>query len=194
MFLKTAEDIKAFIENDKQLMFMLSQVRRLDLPDSWICAGILRARIWDCQSGFRNRTPVHDADVIYFDPQHIDYDFEQKLQQDLLKRVPGVNWEVKNEARMHVHTPLAEPYTSTTDAISKFPETATAIGARLNSSDKVILMVPQGISDLIHMIVRPTPFFAKSEDRLTVYRKRIKDKNWQKKWPSLQIKGIKTCI
>lgn len=185
--LQTVEDIKRLIKSDEQLMLILSQVQTLCLPDCWICAGILRTRVWDYQSGFITKTPARDVDVVYFDPNHLDYDFEQKLQHDLSVENPSVKWEVKNEARMHTHNPGTEPYTSTIDAIAKFPETLTAIGARLDSNDQIVLAAPLGVSDLVGMIVRPTPFCAESEERLIIYRKRISTKSWQKRWPMLRF-------
>lgn len=185
--LETEEDILAFIENDEELMKILALIRELDLSDSWLCAGLLRSRIWDNQSGFSFKTPVHDVDVVYFDQQLINYDYEQEIQTLLKTKEPSYNWEVKNEARMHVHHPGSPRYISTTDAISKFPETVTAIGARLNANDQVILTAPHGVEDLLTLTVRPTPSAKETEERMNVYKKRVGQKDWGAVWPSIKL-------
>jgi hypothetical protein len=185
--LENEEDIRAFIAKDKELMKILTLVRELNLPDCWVCAGFLRARVWDYQVRSSHQTPVHDVDVVYFDNKFIDYDYEQKIQARLKKRAPEYNWEVKNEARMHVHSSDADPYVSSTDAIAKFPETVTAIGARLDEDNDIVLTAPHGVGDLLKMIVRPTPFAKENKKRMMVYKKRMAQKNWQNKWPSLKI-------
>lgn len=42
---------------------------------------------------------------------------------------------------------------------SKLPETATALGEKLDEKDNIILTAPWGIRDVIHLEVKPTPFF-----------------------------------
>ena len=51
------------------------------------------------------------------------------------------------------------PYTSSVDAISRFPETATALGVKFDGGDTVILTAPHGIDDVINLRVKPTPYF-----------------------------------
>lgn len=187
IMLENKADILSFIENDREIIKILTLVRDLDLPDSWLCAGFLRSRIWDYQAQLLHRTPVHDIDVIYFNDRFIDDSYEQKAQSQLKAQEPGYHWEVKNEARMHAHNPDTAPYASSTDAISKFPETATAIGARLDAHNQVILTVPHGVSDLLSMTVRPTPFTREKKKRMMIYNERMKQKNWQNSWPLLKI-------
>lgn len=157
-------------------MRILALVRKLNLQNSWICAGFLRAMVWDYQAGLSHQTPVHDVDVVYFDKESIDYNYEQEIQSQLKNTEPKYNWEVKNEARMHLHNPDTDPYESSTDAISKFPETVTSIGAKLDWNDNVVLTAPHGVSDLLNMTVRPTPFTAENQKRMRVYEKRMVQK------------------
>jgi hypothetical protein len=46
---------------------------------------------------------------------------------------------------MHIRNKLP-PYSASVDAISKFPETATALGIKIGEKDNVILTAPYGIS------------------------------------------------
>ena len=56
------------------------------------------------------------------------------------------------------------PYSSSVDAISKFPETATALGVKLDEGNNVILTAPHGIHDVVNLRVKPTPFFRASKE------------------------------
>lgn len=77
--------------------------------------------------GFKERTPISDIDVIYYDDGNTDELEEKKLEMRLRNILPDIPWSVKNEARMHVVNGIP-PYSSSIDAISKFPETATSLG------------------------------------------------------------------
>jgi hypothetical protein len=50
-------------------------------------------------------------------------------------------------------------YSNTENAISYWPETATAIAVRLNSKNIVEILAPYGLNDLFNLIVKPTPNF-----------------------------------
>ena len=41
--------------------------------------------------------------------------------------------------------------------------------------------------DIVNFVVQPTPHFLADKDRMVVYHDRLKKKDWQKKWPRLQI-------
>ncbi len=53
------------------------------------------------------------------------------------------------------------PYSSSLDVISKFPETATALGIKLDDKNNLILTAPFGISDVVNLEVKPTSFSVK---------------------------------
>ncbi|MCL1631494.1 nucleotidyltransferase family protein [Sporolactobacillus sp. CPB3-1] len=186
-WLKSKKDLVTFIAGNQEIMTLLHIARAQNLPDCWICAGFLRTRIWDVQTGVVHSTPVHDVDLVYFDDRTIDYTFEQTVQARLRNQAPDYNWEVKNEARMHVHNPNTSPYLSSTDAIAKFPETVTSIGARLNAANRIELAAPHGVSDLLTLTVRPTPFTRVNKKRMDIYRNRILKKEWKKYWPDVNI-------
>ncbi|WP_088090473.1 nucleotidyltransferase family protein [Bacillus sp. OV166] len=168
---------------------ILKAAKSLNLPDWWICAGFVRSKIWDTLHNFRVRTPIPDIDVIYFDPTNVD-ELEEKKLEDLLKTLqPDIPWSVKNEARMHIKSNMP-PYSSSVDAISKFPETATALGVKLDDRENVKLTAPYGISDVINLEVRPTPFFTETEERVEIYEDRLTKKNWKSTWNNLKVYHI----
>lgn len=135
------EEILLLIENDKWMMEILENVKKLGLPDWWICAGFVRSKVWDVLHGFEERTPMPDVDVIYFDANNIDEVEEKRLEEKLRMMQPTIPWSVKNEARMHLKNGFP-PYSSSVDAISKFPETATALGVKLDDSNNLLFALP----------------------------------------------------
>ncbi|EEL71038.1 MULTISPECIES: nucleotidyltransferase family protein [Bacillus] len=186
MTIKTEQDIIQMIQNDKWMMDVLHTAKSLKLPDWWICAGFVRSKIWDTLHNYETRTATPDVDVIYFDPLHKDESYEQSLEKELTNLNDSIPWSVKNQARMHVVNNMP-PYSSAVDAISKFPETATALGVTLDAKNNVILTSPCGIEDVLSLQVKPTLHFLETKERIHMYKKRVMKKNWQSKWPNITI-------
>jgi uncharacterized protein len=185
MILRNEGDVLRLIQEDKWMMDVLTAAQSLQLPDWWICAGFVRSKIWDTLHGFSERTATPDVDVIYFDATNVDEAEEKKYEEQLYKLLPNIPWSVKNEARMHVVNGLP-PYASSVDAISQFPETATALGVTLDNQGKLSLTAPHGIEDTLHFIIRPTPTFLADPALLAHYENRLIQKNWQAKWPKVR--------
>ncbi|MEK4536610.1 nucleotidyltransferase family protein [Peribacillus sp. FSL K6-1552] len=172
------------------MMEILESAKSLNLPDWWICAGFIRSKVWDVLHDFSVRTTIPDIDVIYFDPTNIDKLEVKKIEKKLISLIPNIPWSVKNEARMHVKSNMP-PYSSSVDAISKFPETAIALGVKLDENDNVILAAPCGISDVINIEVKPTPYFKETKERVEIYEGRITKKNWKSTWYKIKVNHIK---
>ncbi|PFU78776.1 hypothetical protein COK91_25330 [Bacillus cereus] len=186
MKIKTEKDIIRLIENDEWMMNVLQMAKSLELPDWWICAGFVRSKIWDTLHDYEAKTAMPDVDVIYYDSLHQDEIYEQSLETKLMNIDATIPWSVKNQARMHVVNNMP-PYSSSVNAISKFPETATALGITLDELNNVILTAPCGIEDVLTLQVKPTAHFLESKERLHMYKNRVITKNWQSKWPNITI-------
>ncbi|MEK4694182.1 nucleotidyltransferase family protein [Bacillus sp. FSL M8-0063] len=186
MTIQTEQDIIRLIENDEWMMNVLQMAKSIELPDWWICAGFVRSKIWDTLHNYEARTTMPDVDVIYYNSLHKDEIYEQSLETKLKNIDAIIPWSVKNQARMHVVNNMP-PYSSSVDAISKFPETATALGVTLDEKNKVILTAPCGIEDVLSLQVRPTAHFLETKERLHIYNTRVNKKNWQNKWPNITI-------
>ncbi|WP_341517934.1 nucleotidyltransferase family protein [Bacillus paramobilis] len=186
MKIQTEQDIVRLIENDEWMMNVLQMAKSLELPDWWICAGFVRSKIWDTLHNYEARTAMPDVDVIYYDSLHKDEIYEQSLETKLKNIDATIPWSVKNQARMHVVNNMP-PYSSSVDAISKFPETATALGVTLDELNNVILTAPCGIEDVLSLQVKPTAHFLESKERIHMYKNRVNKKNWQDKWPNITI-------
>ena len=180
------EKIISLIREDKWMMDILQAAKSLDLPDWWICAGFIRSKVWDVLHAFSKRTSMPDIDVIYFAPSNLEESVEKELEEKLHAIMPNIPWSVKNEARMHLENHIA-PYLSSVDAISKFPETASALGVKLDEKGALILTAPWGIDDVVDLQVRPTPYFASHKERMMIYEKRLAKKNWKQTWNKIQI-------
>lgn len=180
----TLEQACTWLKEDEQLMMILEIIQSWNLPDCWLVAGTLRTFFWNRLSG--QETDSKDVDVVFFEPQ-LSYADSAALADELAEQYPTIDWEIKNQAWMHLHNFSDEvPYTSSLDAVSKYPETCTALACRLQGT-QLELVAPWGLQDLANFEVRPTPHFAQSERYLAVYRQRVAQKNWQKDWPLIQI-------
>ncbi|PHC89582.1 hypothetical protein COF42_09415 [Bacillus wiedmannii] len=186
MTIQTEQDIIRLIENDEWMMNVLQLAKSLELPDWWICAGFVRSKSWDTLHNYEAKTAMPDVDVIYYDSLHKDEIYEQSLETKLKNIDATIPWSVKNQARMHVVNNMP-PYSSSVDAISKFPETATALGVALDELNNVILTAPCGIEDVLSLQVRPTDHFLETKERLHMYNTRVNKKKWQNIWPNIAI-------
>lgn len=187
--IKEEEYIIHLIQNDQWMIDILTATQTLALPDWWICAGFVRSKIWDTLHEFSERTPLPDIDVVYFDAVNISEEKEKQYENQLLELMLTIPWSVKNQARMHLRNQV-EPYSSTVDGIAKFPETATALGVKLTEASELILAAPHGVEDAINLRIKPTPFFQSSPERMDVFHKRIKAKNWHQRWTKLTYASI----
>lgn len=171
---------------------VLRTVKTLNLPDWWIGAGFVRSKVWDHLHNFKKPTPLPDIDVIYFDPN--DYEKgetnsestkNEKMHEDELKKLmPKPNWSVTNQARMHFFHKGDIRYKNSTEALSRWVETATCIGVRINSRDKLELTAPYGVEDLVNLKLRPVTM---TTEGLKLFNQRIKKKKWLTLWPKLRV-------
>lgn len=100
--------------------------------------------------------------------------------------MPHVPWSVKNQARMHTVNNLS-PYISSVDAISKFPETATALGLTLDKENNLVLIAPWGLEDVLNLVIKPTPMFTETKELAAIYEERIVKKNWKGTWHKVRV-------
>ena len=184
-------EIINLIQVDEWMMEILNTTKKLKLPDWWICAGFVRSKIWDIIHDFDKRTQLSDIDVIYFDPTNLDEKIEKKLEEQLRVWMPSIPWSVKNQARMHIINNLPSYYSSV-DGIAHFPETATALGVKLDEKDNVQLTAPHGINDVIQLKVNPTPQFVATKELFEVYEERLLKKNWGSTWPMLIFNNMRS--
>lgn len=179
-----ADFVRGWLRAADRRLEMLDAVAGLGLPDAWIAAGAVRNAAWDALHGYPCPTPLVDVDVIWFDPARAGRNVDRDLEHLLARRLPGVAWSVKNQARMHRRNGDA-PYRDSLDAMRVWPETATGIAARLDPTGGIELRAAFGFDDLLSLRLRPTPRFVGNP----AFRARVEAKRWLEKWPRLRLAG-----
>ena len=185
----TDQEILERLSQDQDIRAILEMIRSLELKDSWLAAGSVRNFIWNILAGKPGFDAETDVDVIFFD-QTVSYEETLQMEMELRKAFPAYSWELKNQVYMHIHSPNTQPYTSSKDAMSKYPECCTAIGLRLLEDDQLELFAPYGLADIRAFQVRPTPHFLADAERKKLYMERIRKKNWQAKWLQLSFEYL----
>ena len=185
LHINSEEDINGLIRADKWRSEVLDVAERLNLPDWWIGAGFLRNLIWDAIEGNAPQEE-RDVDLVYFDQNHTEPEYDWVIDEKLKKEAPFAEWEVRNQARMHFVNGF-EPYTSTEEGISNWVETATCVAVRQKNGELEYLFC-HGTEDLFQLVARPIDRF-KTPEILPIFYGRIEKKRWQQRWPSLKVES-----
>jgi len=171
------------IAQDPVGMKQLRAARALDLPDWCVAAGFVRNRVWDYLHGIAPSRPPADIDVLFFDRSDVSKGREAACEARLAQSMPGLPWQVRNQARMHVWKGLP-PHTSTADSMTYWLETVTAVGVRLEADDTLSVIAPLGLDDLLELRCRPTAYGRTRRDE---YEARIAAKRWRELWPKVRF-------
>ena len=175
--------LKDLLRSDAPRLEALGAVAALDLPDCWVGAGFVRNAVWDHLHGRPPAFPATDVDVIWFAPERADEEVDRNIERKLSALLPEHAWSVKNQARMHRRNGDT-PYRSVADAMCHWPETATAVAARLDRG-RVEISAPLGLDDLFALRLRPTPAFA--DGKWPVFQQRLLSKRWSEHYPRLVV-------
>lgn len=184
--LQNEKDLIQFLKNDDYRMNILNAVNSIHKKELWVAGGFIRNLVWDKLHNYTYRTELGDIDVFYFDSEELSKEKELEIENNLTHLVHNVNWSVKNQARMHLHDDN-KPYINLTDAISKFPETASAVCVRMDSNQNLIFLAPFGFNDLFELKIVPTPNCKQNKKTYDKYLKRQLQKKWQIIWPLLTV-------
>lgn len=193
------------LKRDSKRMNILHAVSTCNLPDAFVAAGFLRNLAWDYCHDF-NSTPLNDVDVIYFDgfpapsadeSRHLRAEgsldlpaegsadvasqkqSEKEIKVQLSLALPLLNWDVKNQARMHIRN-HHKPYTNASEAMSWWPEQETAVGVKLHNGE-LHFVAPFGLARLFNNSITHN-----RKREVQLFEQRIKKKNWLQHWPKLQ--------
>ena len=185
-WMRDAADIGDFIAHNPRMMRCLAVLAAHGPAGAWIGAGFVRNAVWDHLSGQDTEAlPLADLDVVFHDSANATAEQDAAFEVALRIAAPDLPWSVRNQARMHERNGH-RPYRDIADALAHWPETATAIAARLGQNG-VEILAPFGVEDVLEMIIRPTPaFLTKQEIPLA----RLESKGWRKRWAGLRIVGL----
>jgi hypothetical protein len=178
----TATDVVALLLGSPGHRDALQAVALAGPRGAWIGAGFLRNAVWDAMAG---RVPelgaLADLDVVHWQDAAPDAAGDARFEA-ALRAARALPWSVTNQARMAARNGHA-PYRDLADALAHWPETATAVAARL-AGGRVEVLAPHGLADLLACRVRPTPAHAADP---SVVRARLAAKGWAARWPFLRI-------
>jgi hypothetical protein len=169
-------------------MRALSAAREVDAPDWLISAGAVRTAVWDFLHGFASPSRLPDVDLGFFDPDDLSPARDAAVERALREAAPELPWEAKNQAAVHLWYPrrfgiAVEPFGCTADAVATFPETATCVGLHLDARDRLTVVAPYGVGDLLALVVRHNPLRAPAE----VYEQRLTAKRIAERWPRVTV-------
>jgi hypothetical protein len=149
------------------------------LSHLWVGAGVIRDLVWgECFGSGFVPGDVRDVDVAFFNPLDLSRDYDQMVTALLHRLDPSVPWEATNQAAVHTWYPdefgggEVSPLTSIAEAVSTWPETATAVAVRLDR-DRLEVCAPLGLEDLLNGVWRRNPARVsrvQSEHRLARHR------------------------
>jgi hypothetical protein len=162
-------------------MDILHALAAVSLPDCWVAAGFVRNLVWD---DLHNKTTdLNDVDVIYYCQTDTQGQLATNAVRQLQEELPMVNWQVKNQALMHIK-PQHSQYTSSTNAMTFWPEQETAIGVSFDKKGCFSFVAPFGLASVFDGRITFNP--KGDED---VFWQRVKQKCWLTIWPQLKIEN-----
>ena len=181
---KYVRALEQIVRSTPWLLEVLAAVRKCELPQAHLAAGAVRNTVWDVLHGRASPGASSDLDVVYFDTGDVPNSTEERLGTIL----PQFCWEVTNQATVHRWQSVdagraIEPYASLAAALSSWPETATAVAARLTDAGGLEFVAPFGLTDLFELRVRPNP----KASNPVAYEVRRAQKQWQARWPKLCV-------
>ena len=181
------DELRLAVEANPVLSEVLSNWDDVALPDCWIVAGAVVQSYWNAAHHFPRLYGISDIDLVYFDPDDLSETSESRHAVRIADRFDeaGINFDVKNEARVHLWYaskfgyPI-KPYTSSASAIDTFPTTAGSIGIRPGRGG-LESYASFGFDDLLDLVVRPN----KRQVSRQVYNAKVS--RWRSLWPKLRI-------
>jgi hypothetical protein len=175
-----ANTLASIIQGDPDRLSALQAVSGTLGQDGWVVGGFIREAVWDKLQGHRELPSIGEIDVIYYDPRDTERSAERRIRDQLHAASSDIAWSVKNQARMHTKNGH-EPYSGVADALSRAPESATAVAVQLHRGQLRVL-APLGLSDLFEMRLLRNP--RASEE---AYRRRLPKVQQTNRWPSLRV-------
>ena len=149
-----------------------------DLQDYWIAAGFIRNLVWD-KLHHIHFSPLNDVDVIHFAVDKSEC-FDTQIEQRLFQLQSSIPWSVKNQSRMHIRNG-DQPYLSSIDAMSYWPEKETATAVRLKG-EQIEFCSPFQLSNLLKLNLTYNP-----KRSIELFNQRVESKGWLQTYPKLKL-------
>lgn len=169
------------IERDSLRIEALESIQYLNLPQCYLAAGFVRNLVWDHLHQKRVPSSLNDIDVIYYDSDEIDDEAYLKYEAELSLRMPQIEWQVRNQAKMHIRNG-DNSYQSIVDAMSYWPEKETAVAIRKNIHGNYECISAFGLESLFDLKVTHN-----LKRNRGIFEHRVKSKKWLIQWPMLRV-------
>jgi hypothetical protein len=173
--------IVPLIEKDEVRMKALECAAALGLSQCYLAAGFVRNMVWDHLHQKTKPTYLNDVDVIYFDANESNVNAYLAFEAQLSALMPELNWQVRNQARMNARNG-DEPYVSSVDAMSYWPEKETAVGIRKLGNQGYECVSAFGLDSLFELKLSHNPKRSKA-----LFEYRVDSKAWLVCWPNLTL-------
>lgn len=154
-------ELNKILEKDNALYKIIRNVSALGIPNLYVGGGSVTQSVWNHLFSKPIGYGISDVDIVYFDTD-LSLEKERMVLEQIVKTTKQNQYalDVKNEARVHLwyeeEFGFSIPaYTSTEEAISTWPSTATSIGVFFDQENKLQIFAPYGMYDLFSGVVRP---------------------------------------
>lgn len=163
-------DYYSLVRKSDLINSIVETIAKVERCQLYLSGGVLRNAIWNTLHFREDFLYTDDCDILYYD-NSIEKNFEKDIEAFLQSISPNFKWSVKNQARMHLRN-KHKPYSSVSNALEFFPETASAIAIDANWN----IIAPFGFHDILTLTLKPTPFCHKNE--IQVFNRRVALKKW----------------
>jgi len=160
--LRGRRKLEEMVRSTAWLMAALRAAREVDPPDWLIGAGAVRTAVWDRLHDFREPSPLGDIDLVFFDRSDLSPERDRQVERALRAQLAEAPWQAKNQAAVHVWYPdefaeVVPPLDSSAAAVATWPETAACVGLRLDDRERLRVLAPYGLHDLLGLVHRRNP-------------------------------------
>lgn len=181
------EALLCLLKQDRELYKIIESVSALRIPALYVGGGSIAQTVWNHLFAKPIGYGISDVDIVYCDATLNDRK-DRLIKDDIISTIDQSNYaiDITNEAKVHLWYKKAfgfqiPPYSSTEEAISTWPSTATSIGVYLDKKNELQLFAPYGLSDLFAGILRPN----KTMISQAIYEEKVQ--KWRSKWPDLRV-------
>lgn len=173
------------LEKNKDLMTILDYLYELKLPNFYIAAGSIFQTIWNYYDNKPLNNGIKDIDIIYYDSVNLTKESEEDLENKIKNHLKKINihyeFDIHNEARMHIWKKANEnkninKYKNSEDAIDQWIATIQAIGITKENGN-IKIYAPYGLSDVFSRTIRPIKHKYNSKE---LYDKKVN--SWRKRF------------
>ncbi|MGU3437377.1 nucleotidyltransferase family protein [Actinomycetes bacterium M1A6_2h] len=166
---------------------ILDRGHELGQPAWYLVGGAVFQTVWNHLDGRDPTAGIKDYDLFYFDTD-LSYEAEDAVITRAREIFPGVDVEVRNQARVHLwyENKFGKPgrqFSSCEDAIDHFASPVCSYGVRTDADGAVSVYAPFGYDDLYGRIVRPNTALVSRE----IYE--AKAARWAREWPGVSVVG-----